>query len=157
MEFSRTQKILSLIYPVITVLYGILTFLSRSYQPKVEQITGAVIILSGIAVGILILALKINTSECLKMQTIAFVVTVWLHIVTKFSFGVLGEIGETVYFIYYLIVDIGSIFLMMIKLPEEAALRKKLTVFFANPILYILLNNLMSAFGNMLAKIGLLE
>ncbi len=157
MEFSKRNKILSMIYPAITVLYGVFTFLSRAYQPMVEQITGAVITVAGIVVGVLIMTLKIDTSECLKMQTIAFVVTVWMYVVTHNDLGTEPYVGVKIYFVLYLIVDIGSIFLMMIKLPDKVTLRQKLAVFFANPVLYMLLNNLMEAFGNLLAGVGLLK
>lgn len=159
MEFSRTNKILSLIFPVITVMFGVVIFLSKMYHPLLEKITGAVITFAGVLTGVLIVKLKIDTFECLKMQTISFVITLWLHMVTKVSVTMFmdTEAFYVTYLIFYFIVDVGAIILMMIKLPAKAAARQRLVVFFANPVLYMILNRLMNIISDFLMGIKLLK
>ncbi len=159
MGFSKRDKLFSLLFSVITVMYGIVVFLSRMYHPLIERITGAVIISAGVLTGVLIMVLKINTFDCLKYQTISFVVTVWLHIVTKSDFIMIGggNYQKVIYWIYYFVIDVGSILLMMFNLPNETGVRQRVAVFFANPVLYMLINSLMNAFSDYLMGIGLLE
>lgn len=159
MEFTKRDKMISLIFPVITTLYGIIIILGRMYHPVLERITGAVIISAGVLTGVFIVKCKINTLDCLKMQTVAFVVVIWLHMVTKVSVTMFMDTGTLylIYSIFYFIVDVGAIILMMIKLPAEASARKKLVVFFSNPVLYMLINSLMSLLSDFLMGIKLLR
>ncbi len=159
MEFSKKDKLLSLIFPVLTVLYGITVIISRMYHPVMQRITGAVIIAAGIITAALILLLKINTTECLKVQTITAVVTFWLHLVKTSNIvtgGVAADFTNVINIIYFLVVDLGSIVLMMFKLPGGISVRKRLVVFFANPVLYVLINRLMNVFSDFLEDLDLI-
>lgn len=159
MEFTKKDMLLSLIFPVITVLYGIIIFFSGEYDRMFQHITGVVTFAAGVVTGVLVMALKINTTECLKVQTIAFVVTFWLHSVTQTGFVPFGAANfiEQFYVLYYLAIDIGSIMLMMFRLPEDITARQRLTVFFSNPFLFSIINRLMMVFVNFLDDIGLLS
>ena len=158
MEFTKKDKLLSLIFPVITALYGIILCLSGGY-PLFKYIMGGVTIAAGVITGVLVITLRINTTACLKMQTIAFVVTVWLHIMTQTGIVMSGtqNIVDAIYVIYYLAVDLGSIVLMMFKLPDEITAVQRLIVFFSNPILFTLINRLMDIFADFLKGLGLLS
>lgn len=158
MEFSKRDKAFSLVFPVITVMYGVIIILSGMYHPVMQRITGFTVIGAAVITGVLVIVLKINTFACLKYQTISFVVTVWLHIITRADFIMTGgDYQKVVYDIYYFVVDLGSILLMMFNLPKEINARQKLAVFFANPVLYMLINSLMSELSALLEKIGVLE
>ncbi len=159
MEFSKKDKLLSLIFPVLTVLYGITVIISGMYHPVMQRITGAVIIAAEIITAALILLLKINTTECLKVQTITAVVTFWLHLVKTSNIvtgGVAADFTNVINIIYFLVVDLGSIVLMMFKLPGGISVRQRLVVFFANPVLYVLINRLMNVFSDFLEDLDLI-
>lgn len=162
MEFSRTNKILSLIFPVITVLFGVITLIGGLYHPLVQRTVGAVIIAAGIVLGMLILKFKIDTSECLKVQTITILVLLWLHLVTANvmvmtvgggEFDILGII----YTIFYLAIDLGAAVIMMFNLPHGIGARKSLVVLFSHPVVYMVFNRLMNIFADFLDGIGLLD
>lgn len=158
MEFSKKDKLLSLIFPILTVLYGGTVIIGGMYHPMMQRTTGAVIIAAGIITAVLTLLLKVNTVECLKVQTITTVVTFWLHMVTASGVVSLGgaEFQEVFYTIYYLVIDLGSIIIMMFNLPGGITVRQRLIVFFANPVLYVLINKLMNKFSDFLQEIGLI-
>ncbi len=159
MEFSKKDKLLSLIFPVLTVLYGVTVIISGMYHPIMQRITGAFIIAAGIIIAALILLFKINTTECLKVQTITAVVTFWLHLVKTSNIvtsGVGADFTAIINIIYFLVVDLGSIVLMMFKLPGGISVRQRLVVFFANPVLYVLVNRLMNIFSDFLEDLGLI-
>ena len=160
MEFSKRDMVISLVFPAITVMYGVIIILSGVYHPIMQNITGFTVIGAAIIVGVLIMTLKINTFDCLKYQTISFLVTLGIHFVTANDFIVIGggvSYADVIYGIYYFVVDSGSILLMMFKLPKEIGVRQRLAVFFANPILYMLINRLMSELSSLLFYIGVLE
>lgn len=158
MEFSKKDKLLSLIFPVLTVLYGVTVIISGIYNPMMQRITGTVTIAAGIITAVLVLLLKINTVECLKVQTITVVVTFWLHMVTATGVVSMGgaELQEVIQTVYYLAVDLGSIVIMMFKLPGGISVRQRLAVFFANPVFYSLINRLMKIFSDFLQDLGLI-
>lgn len=158
MEFTKKDKLLSLIFPVITALYGIILFLSGGY-PLFKYIMSAVTLASGVITGVLVIVLRINTTVCLKVQTITFVVTVWLHIMTETGIVMSGteNFADAIHVIYYIAVDLGSIVLMMFKLPDEITAGQRLIVFFSNPILFTLINRLMDVFADFLKGLGLLS
>ncbi|MDE7230898.1 MAG: hypothetical protein K2N56_10500 [Oscillospiraceae bacterium] len=160
MEFSKRDKVFSLVFPVITVMYGVIIILSGVYHPFMQRITGFTVIGAAVITGALIILLKINTFACLKYQTISFVITVWIHFVTADTYVTIGggiSYADIIYWIYYFVVDLGSILLMMFKLPEDIGVRQRAAVFFANPVLYMLVNRLMKLFSGFLTDIGLLE
>ena len=157
MEFSKRDKVFSLVFPVITVMYGVIIILSGMYHPLMQRITGFTVIGAGIAVGVLIMVLKINTFPCLKYQTISFVITFGLHYVTANDLVSGGNSFISAFFVlYYIAIDIGSILLMMFKLPKEINTRQRVMVFFADPVLYMLINRLMGELSGLLVKIGVL-
>lgn len=158
MEFSKKDKLLSLIFSVLTVLYGVTVIISGIYNLMMQRITGTVTIAAGIITAALILLLKINTVECLKVQTITVVVTFWLHMVTATGVVSMGgsDFQEVIQTVYYLAVDLGSIVIMMFKLPGGITARQRLAVFFANPVLYSLINKLMKIFSDFLQDLGLI-
>lgn len=160
MEFSKRDKVFSLVFPVITVMYGVIIILSEMYHPVMQRITGFTVIGAAVIIGALIILLKINTFACLKYQTISFIITIGIHFVTANNFIVIGggiSYADVIYWIYYFVVDLGSILLMMFNLPKEAGVRQRVAVFFANPVLYMLINSLMKMFSDFLTDIGLLE
>lgn len=159
MESSKRDKLISLIFPVVTVLYGCITLYGGMYQLIMQRMTGFITIAAGLITGVLIMLLKINTFDCLKTQTIAFVVTLWLHLVTKTNIIRVGQPGfilDAISVVYYLIVDLGSIVIMMFNLPKGITVRQRLAVFFANPVLYMLFNSLMNVLSDFLEDNNLL-
>ena len=159
MEYSKRDRLISLIMPLVSVLYGVWVLLGHAYHPVFQFVTGLSAIGGGVITGVVMMLCRINIVPILKVPTIAAVVTFWLHFVS--SSGIIislaGNFIAAFYVIFFIVIDLGSVVLMMIKLPEETQRRQKLAVFFANPVLYSLINTLMKEFANYLSKLHLLS
>ena len=155
---AKKDRLLSLIFPVITVLYGFVLFFSGEYDKMFQHITGGVTIAAGVVTAALIAALKIDISACLKVQAIALVATFWLHLVAKWNIvpAGYGDIVDVIYMIYFLAIDLGSIVIMMFKLPGEITKGQSVIVLFSDPVFFSLVNTLMKVFANFLKDLGLL-
>lgn len=162
MEFSKKDKLLSLIFPGLTVIYGSLVILG-TYHPDFWQIivygpfeyptskstaslfpytiiVGRLAIVSGLITGGLTIIFKINTAVYLKIQTIAAVITF------LFWYLVGARIGRSPYIdsatIINTVMYFISVFISVVKMPDEASVRDRLIVLFSNPLLFALLKGL---------------
>lgn len=150
MEFSTKDKLLSLIFPVLTVLYGLwVIFLGREYLLVLTIIVGGSAIAAGVLTGALTLAFKIDTTEYLNARAIVTGVTLLIHllIVERISW-------IAVYNICNMAVGILSVFISTVKMPYEASVRDRLIVLFSNPVLFALLSTLAGIFSDFLWKSG---
>lgn len=126
-----------------------------------QLVTGLSAAVGGVVTGLVMMLRNINIVPCLKSPTIAAVITFWLHIVASadviaVGFGGSADVTAAFYAVYFIVIDPGSIVFMMFKLPADADRRQKLVIFFANPVLYSLINTLMKTFSNFLEELHLL-
>lgn len=157
MEYTIKDKLFALIFPAVCVLYGLLEFRAYSFanKPFGEALfieAGPLLaVLGGIITGLISVRLKVSFEPYLKVLTIGTVITYLFYflIVPYFTNPVLGNIFHTaILFI--------AVFLMTVKMPDEASVRDRLLVTFANPVFYSLINKLCSFLINYLYKTGAL-
>lgn len=156
MEFSKRDRLISLIMPFVSVLYGVFVLISHIYHPMFQLMTGFTAIGGGIVTGLVMMLRGINIVPCLKSPTIAAVITFWLHMVASTDI-ITADFIDVFYKIFFICIDLGSVIFMIFRLPVEAERRQKLAVFFANPVLYSLLNSLMKSFSDFLSELHLLH
>lgn len=156
MEYSPRDRIISLIIPFVSVLFAVWRLLGHVYNPMFQLVTGLSAICGGVITGVVMMLKKINLVPILKVPTVAIVVTFWLHLACMFG-DMAGGWAAYFYMPFILIIDLGSIILMMFKLPEEADRGQRLSIFFANPVLYFLIDRVMRIFSGFLAGLGLMS
>lgn len=137
MEFSVKDRLLSLIFPALCVVYGILELLSGVRH--IYKAAGVAAIAAGIVVGSLILIFKINIVGYLKILTISTVVSflMWYTVGARFPVSAIHDIISNIFNIGVLF---GSVVISTLNMPEHTPVRDRLIVFFSNPVLYSLLN-----------------
>lgn len=153
-RFPIKNRISSLVLPVITLLFGVWTGAGGSYNSIIlKWIVAGCAFTGAIVMGLLIMLMKIDLVPYLKSPVIAYVVTFWLHIVAA-PMSINPLLGNF-YNYFFLAVDITSVLIMMIKLPNEIKRRESLTIFFANPVLYYIIDDVLYVFSEFLAKLDL--
>lgn len=157
MEYTIKHKVFALIFPSVCVLYGLLELRVFGYSYNsfgsalLNNLVPILSVLGGIVTGLTAVLLKVDFEPYLKVLTIGTVITYLFYflIVMYFSNPVLGNIFHTaILFI--------AVFLMTVKMPDEASVRDRLLVTFANPVMYSLLNKLCGFLIDFLYKTGAL-
>lgn len=157
MEYTIKDKLFALIFPAVCVLYGLLEFRAYSFANKpfgealFIEAAPLLAVLGGIITGLISVRLKVNFEPYLKVLAIGTVITYLFYflIVLRFSWFELGEI-------FHAVILVIAVFLMTVKMPDEASVRDRLLVTFANPVFYSLLNKLCGFLINYLYKAGAL-
>lgn len=157
MEYSVKDRLLSLIFPALCVVYGLLEFRiylfdNRPFGIALFNNAGAILaILGGVITGFIAVRLKIDFEPYLKVLTIGTVLAFMFYIMIVMQFAWF-EIGE----IYHVVILFIAVFLMTVKMPAEADARDRLVAAFANPVLYSLLNRLCKYLLSYLYDVGAL-
>ena len=143
MEYTIKDKLLALIFPAVCALYGLLELRIFGYSYKsfgiaaLHNLVPTLAILGGVISWLIAIRLKVDFVPYLKVLTIGTVITYlfYILIVLRFSWFELGEI-------FHVVILVIAVFLMTVKMPDEASVRDRLLVTFTNPVLYSLLNKL---------------
>lgn len=157
MEYTIKNKLLALIFPAVCVIYGFSEFRTYLFENSpfgiamFRNLAPMMAILGGIITGFIAVKLRIDFVPYMKVLTIGTVISYLLFflIVTQFRNPVAGEI-------FHIAVLAGAVFLMTVKMPDEASARDRLITVFANPVLYSLLNKLFGYLLSYLYKVGAL-
>lgn len=157
MEYTTKEKILALIFPAVCVLYGLLELRIFGYSYSsfgsalLRNIVPILSVLGGIVTGLIAVRLKIDFVPYLKILTIGTVLTFlfYILIVLRFMWYQLGEI-------FHAVILVIAAFLMTVKMPDEASVRDRVIITFANPVLYSLLNKLSGLLLSYLYDVGAL-
>ena len=153
MEYTIKNKLLALIFPMLCMVYGLFELRYGSFASEVFTNTIPILsILGGIITGMIAVLMKIDFEPYLKVLTIGTVITYlfYILIVLRFSWFELGEI-------FHVVILIVAVFLMTVKMPDEASARDRLVVTFANPVLYSMLNKLCGLLLSYLRHTGAIE
>lgn len=164
MGFTVKDKLLSLIFPSICVVYGVIELLS-GIEP-IHKAAAPIAIAAGVIVGALILIFKINIVGYLKVLTVSTVISylMWVFVGGRIdSFAVTGglfnidlHLQELISNIYNICVLLGAVIISALKMPEGTSVRDRLIVFFANPVFYSLLKWLWMVISDFLVDSGAL-
>lgn len=157
MEYTAKNKLFALIFPAVCVLYGLLEFRIYPFRDKPFGIAVFIdfvpmlAVLGGVITGFIAIRLKVDFEPYLKVLTIGTVITYlfYILIVMLFSWFELGGI-------YHVAILAIAVFLMTVKMPNEASVRDRLLVTFSNPVLYSLLNKLCGYLRAYLYDVGAL-
>ncbi len=159
---KRSARLLSLLYPFITLLYAALVMFSGVYDRKMQYISGGVIAAAAIITGAVVFIKKIDVTICFKAMTIGTIVTLFLWFVTIPSFEGSLQTGNSpstlgiVSHIYYLAIYLGTVVIVALKQPDGIPDETKIAAFFSNPVLYVLFNRVVRIAAEFLKELKLI-